>query len=212
MFRRINFIAIVLISLVAGAGAGGCSASTRGEKMVESDSKTRDMLGAAQNQVDITLGTLQRLRVTPSDDINHAFGRYKEAVAELEKQGTAAKRRAEAMKEESDAHIQAWQSEMADIKDPSIKSSLESRKAAVRSNFKLVQMYSADARKAYDPFLSTNKQIVQALSIDLSPAAITSLAVPMDRAMTEGQALKERIAAMQMAMHNMSNGVSPIGL
>ena len=213
MFQRINLTAIALVALVACAGAGaGCSASTRGEKMVESFAKTRDTLGAAQGQVAITLATLQRLRMTHADDMNHAFGRYKDAVAELEKQGTAARRRADSMKEESDAHIQAWQSEMASIKDPSIKASLDSRKGAVRSNFKLVQMYSADARKAYDPFLSTNKQIVQALSIDLSPAAITSLAGPMDRAMTEGQSLNEKIAAMQMAMNNMANGVSPIGL
>jgi hypothetical protein len=208
MFQR-SYIGAVLL-FAATMLAGGCSAQSRGEKMVQSFSKTRDMLVRAQSQVDMTLLTLNGLRANRGD-LGGAFTRYKDSVAQLEKEGTNARRRAEAMKEESDAHIQAWQSEMESIKDPTIKANLQSRREAVRTNFNLVQMYAQDARKAYDPFLRGNKEIVQALSIDLSPAAISGLAPSMDRITAQGKALKEKIAAMQHAMDNMANGVSPLG-
>jgi hypothetical protein len=73
-------------------------------------------------------------------------------------------------------------------------------------------MYADDARKAYAPFLQGSKEISRALSIDLSPAAVTSLAPAMDRVAIDGQALQERLAAVQRALGNIANGVSPIGI
>jgi hypothetical protein len=53
--------------------------------------------------------------------------------------------------------------------------------------------------------------MVRALSIDLSPAALSGLGESIDRLTADGQMLKQRIAAMQHAMNNMANGVSAIG-
>jgi hypothetical protein len=100
---------------------------------------------------------------------------------------------------------------MASINDPTIKSSLESRRQAASTNFALVRMYADDVRKAYEPFVQRNKEMVQALSIDLSPAALNSLSPAIDRAMADGVTLEQKLAAMQHPMDNIANGVSPIG-
>jgi hypothetical protein len=92
-----------------------------------------------------------------------------------------------------------------------IRAGLEERRDAVRTNFKLVRLYAQDARKAYEPCLRRNKEIVQALSIDLSPAAIVSLGPAIDSVMEDGNTLKMKLAAMQYALNNIANGVSPIG-
>lgn len=200
---------LVLVSVVM---AGGCASSSQGEKMVASYSRTRQTLGASADQVEITLVALSRLRQTPGDMISESFKHYKEVVEKLDESGKDARWRYSNLKEEQEDYIRAWQEEMADIKDQAIKSTLESRRAAVRSNFKLVQMYAADVRKTFDPFLDGNKQIVQALSIDLSPAAVSSLAPSIDRVLTDGQKLRERMGAMQQALNNIANGISPLGL
>ena len=199
---RIFFILIMAL-------AGGCS--TQGEKMVESFSRTRQLLADSQDQVDMTLIRLKGVRSARGEMLGDAFRQYKQEVTRLQEKGKDSKRRADTMNQEADAHIKAWESEMKDIKDPAIKSSLESRRNAVRSNFKLVQMYAQDARKKYEPFLEGNRQLVQALSIDLSPATINSLSPSMDRVAADGQALKERIVAMQRALDNIAGGISPIG-
>ncbi len=173
--------------------------------------RTRETVADVQRQVDLTLITLDALRKAPAGYMKDAFGQYKDAVGDLEKERSSAQWRETTMKEESEDHIRAWQREMASIKDPMIKSSLESRREAVRTNFALFQMYVDDAKKAFDPFLKGNQSLVQALSIDLSPAAMSSLSPSMDRVMTDGQALKQRITAVQRALDNIANGVSPIG-
>jgi hypothetical protein len=190
--------------------AGGCASKTQGEKTVQSYMKTRQTLEDARRQVAVTQGSLVNLLRQPPD-LKEAFGRYRDTVGELEKKGADAKRRSQAMKERSDDHIQAWQEEMKTIKDPAIKASLESRQGAVRANFALIQMYAQDARKAYEPFLSGNKDMVQALSIDLSPAGISSLAPSIDRIIGDGKALDNKLWMMQQALDNIANGQSPLG-
>ena len=198
-----------LLFLLIVAITTGCA--SQGEKMVQSYSRTRESVLEAQNQVRATVVAMNALRSTPPAALPDAFGRYKDAVSKLEREGADAKRRSVSMKEEMETHIRAWQKEMETIKDPSIKASLESRREAVRTNFKLVQMYSEDARKAYEPFLQGSQSIVQALSIDLSPAALDSLAPSMDRVAADGNALSQRISAIQRALDNIANGISPIG-
>ncbi len=50
-----------------------------------------------------------------------------------------------------------------------------------------------------------------ALSIDLSPAARSSLAKSMDKTAADGKTLKQKITAMQKALDNIAEGRSPIG-
>jgi hypothetical protein len=207
--NRPNDRVILLLSVLAVSLAGGCA--SRGEKMVTSFGKTRARVTQAQTQVDKTLFALNEVRTARADTMVEAFRRYKTEVDNLEKEGTDVKERAVTFREEGDAHIKQWQAEMESIKDPMIRSSLESRRDAVKTNFKLIQMYADDARKAYEPCLRRNKEIVQALSIDLSPAAITSLTPAIDSVMADGNTMKMKLAAMQHALNNIANGVSPIG-
>jgi hypothetical protein len=191
--------------------AGGCAAKTQGEKTIESYSHTRQTLSGSRRQVALTSSSLMSLRTTPPQALKDAFRRYKDAVGQLEKEAADAKWRAQAMQEQSDAHIQAWQEEMKSIKDPTIKASVESRRDAVGTNFSLIRMYADDVRKAYEPFLQGNKDMLQALSLDLSPAAITSLSEGIDKVVASGKALDDKLWSMEHAMDNVANGQSPLG-
>jgi hypothetical protein len=179
--------------------------------MVESFSGTRKTVAEAQRQVDATLVSLHALRSTPAPELKDGFRRYKDAVAKLEEGGAEARRRATSMHNDAAAHVKAWEEEMATLKDPAIKASMESRREAVRTNFELIRMYAQDARKAYEPYLAGNKELVRALSIDLSPAAVSSLSPSIDRVLLDGKALQERLWSMDHALNNIADGVSPLG-
>jgi hypothetical protein len=206
MLPHRNIFVLICLSVTL---VGGCAST--GEKAVQSFQTTKKTVDESENQIDLTIAALYRLRTAPAGNIKDAFAQYKENVVLLEEQGRKAKERAAAMKDEADAHITAWQKEMETIDDPQIKSTMESRRQAVRSNYQLVQMYADDARKAYEPFLKGNQQLVKAFSIDLSPAAVSSLAPSIDKVMADGEMLKQKIAALQRALGNITNGVSPLG-
>ena len=204
--------AYVVVILCVGAWLStGCSSTTGGEKNFESFSRTRANLATAQNDIDHTLATMNGMRMTDTTNLNNAFRQYKEAVADLERRGVETKRLADATKENMDTNVAAWQKEMDSIQDPTVKASVESRRDAVKSNYAQLKMYAQDARKAYEVFLKQNQDMVKALSIDLAPAAVTSLAPAMDQATADAKMLKQKVAAAQRAMDNMANGQSPIG-
>ena len=211
MSGRKAYVAALLVCVV-GLIAGGCASSTGGgEKLAESYSKTRVFLNNSQRQVDETLGTLNGLRITNPTNLNNAFNEYKKSVDGLEKKGAEAKNLAASMQDHMDTNVMSWQKEMDQIQDPTVKASVEQRKEAVKSNYDQLKMYAQDARAAYEPFLKDNQDIVQALKINLSPAAVNNLSASMDKANADGKALKEKIAAMQRAMDNIAKGQPPIG-
>src|SRR3982751_4219858 len=142
---------ILLMLLLAAGPAGGCA--TRGEKMVQSFGRTRETVARAQGRVDGTLAALDNVRTARADGLSDAFRKYRESVGLLEQEGRDVKERAVTLREEADAHVKAWQKEMEWVKDPMIRAGLEERRDAVRTNFKLVQLYAQDARKAYEPCL-----------------------------------------------------------
>jgi hypothetical protein len=210
MLRQTDSLSLVSLALFV-ALVGGCASKTQGEKTIESYAHTRETLSDSRRQVALTSSSLTSLRTTPPQALKDAFRRYKDAVGQLEKEAADSKWRAQAMQEQSDAHIQAWQEEMKTIKDPTIKASVESRRDAVGTNFSLIRMYADDVRKAYEPFLQGNKDMLQALSLDLSPAAITSLSEGIDKVVASGKALDDKLWSMEHAMDNVANGKSPLG-
>jgi hypothetical protein len=151
------------------------------------------------------------MRMTDPTNLNNAFGQYKKSVTALEKKGTDAKRLAADLKENMDNNKLSWQKEMDSISDPTVKATAESRKAAVASNYDQLKMYAQDARSAFDTYLKGNQDIVKALQLNLSPAAVSDLSKSMDKTKADGAALKQKIAAMQHAMDNIAKGEAPIG-
>jgi len=203
-------VAWTMVAMAVAALAGGCSSSSGGQKTFESFTKTQSTLAAAQRDIDQTLASLNGVRITTPDNLNNAFGQYKKSVDQLEQRGKDAKQLAASMQENMTMNIKAWQKEMETIEDPEIKASVESRREAVKTNYELVKMYASEARHAYEPFLQGNRDIIKALSIDLSPAARSSLAPSMDKTVADGKTLKQKIAAMQKALDNIAQGQSPV--
>ena len=179
--------------------------------MVESYASTRETVGKAQRQVDETLVSLHRLRSTPAAAMKDGFRDYKGDVEKLAAQGEDAKKRATVLRDRQASHIAAWEKEVAQMKDPAIKATMEQRREALPANYKLLMMYADDVRNAYGPFLTGNKDVVQALSLDMSPAAVSSLSPAIDGVLLNGKQLQQSLALMQIALNNMANGISPLG-
>src|SRR3954462_3469514 len=105
---------VMFVSLLAFAG--GCAPT--GEKMADSFSRTRTNVADSRAQVADTQTALKIVRMARGDGMKDAYKHYKKNVEDLEKAGAEAKRRALALKEQSDTHIQAWEEEQKHIKDP----------------------------------------------------------------------------------------------
>jgi len=197
----------VWVVLLATGLMVGCSSSglPGGEKGYESFQKTKMGVMTAQSQVDATIQALQQFKFT--GDLNQQFQAYKSAVAALQKQNDSAKWRAEKMQENFDAYVTNWQREMETVNDPAIKSTMESRKAAVQSNVEQLKSSAQAARDAFAPFLRDNQDILKAMSVNLSRATVDGLQPSMQQAIADGQTLKTKLGAIQTELDNIERGV-----
>ena len=115
------------------------------------------------------------------------------------------------MRERQDEFIAKWQEEMATVKDPTLKSTLEQRREAVRANYERVRAAGQAVRDAYDPFVAKLDEIQKTLSIDLTPPTVTGIRSVIDSARKDGQTLKDRLGALQAELDRIEAGLSPTG-
>ena len=209
---RARTLNAILMTCVVAIVASGCASNEKsgGQKAVDGFKRTQVNLANAQRQVDETLMRMDQLQYT--NNLNSTtFRNYKSAVTQLEKQGDDAKWRAENMNNNMDDYVSRWQEEMDKIEDPSVKASVAARREAVRANFEQIRSTAREVKAAYDPFMKDHQDIVQALSINLSPAALPGLKPAMDRAHADGQTLKAKLSALQKQLDNISRGLTPSG-
>ena len=205
-----TFCAALLATVLAATT--GCSSSGRieeGDKAIEGFEATRARLQTAQQQVDQTLASLDKLAA--GGDMRKTYNNYCDNVDELDEAGKKAAKRAQKMRENMQEYVAKWQSEMEQMTDPSIKAGLAQRRAAVSANFDRVRATAQEARAAYDPFMARLQEIRKALSIDLSPNALPGLKPAMDQARTQGKTLKQKLAAMQGELDRILSGTSVTG-
>ena len=202
---------MVSVVVLAAGLMVGCSSSglPGGEKGFETFEKTKMGVMNAQSQVDATIQAIEQFQYT--GDLNQQFQNYKDAVAALDKQNDTAKWRAEKLQENYNAYLTNWQREMEKVNDPALKSSMESRKAAVQSNLDQVKASAQVARDAFHSFLKDNQDIRAALSVNLSRGTVDALQPQMKQAIADGQTLKQKLGAIQDELANIESGVPASG-
>jgi chromosome segregation ATPase len=199
-------LAAALMAGCASGGGGGKGRSAESKKAIEGFQAVRGSIDKAQKQVDETLASLNQLG-SGGGDMSKTFGTFSKEVDELDKAGKDAAKRSESMRKNVDAYIKKWQAEMQQMQDATIRASVTERQNAVRANFDKVRAAAQEARAAYTPFMATLQETRKALSIDMSPAALTGLKPAMENANKQGQTLKQKLAAMGSELDAMLGGM-----
>jgi hypothetical protein len=200
-----NVLSVIIMSLLAlSIGCSSKSRATPGEKAVRNFNKTSYALIDAQQKIDKTLQAMDQFQFT--GNLQDQYRGYQKAVDDLEKCAKDAASLAKSMNENAPMYIEKWQKEMAAVKDPSVRASLEQRQEAVRSNVEALRASAGAAREAYEPFMAGLRDIEKALSINLSKGALPGLKPAMDKARADGKTLKARINVMQNQLSNMQQG------
>lgn len=204
---RIKTYAALLLAITVATGcSSGGGRSAESQKAVEGFQSVRGNLAKAQKQVDESLASLNQLS-SGGGDVSKTYGTFSKEVDELDKAGKDAAKRSESMRKNLDAYIKKWQAEMQTMQDPAIRASVGERQNAVRANFEKVRKAAQETRAAYTPFMATLQEVRKALSLDMSPAALTGLKPAIDNANKQGQTLKQKLAATDAELQNMLGGM-----
>jgi len=197
-------LCLILISISAGCASSGRAKES--EQAMEGFRSTRSALAVARADVDKSLIALDGL--STSTDVQAAFKTYSASVAELEKAGADAKKRAQSMRERVDAYTAKWQQEIDQIQSASIREGLAQRRQTVGDHFAQVKESAQHVRDAYIPFLQDLQEIQRALAIDMTPANVTAIKPAIDQAKPDGQKLKDTIAELEGKLDQIAEGMS----
>ena len=194
------------LAVTTGCSSGGGQAKEK-SKAVESIGSLADQLKMAPQQVDAVNAAIDQLQA--GGDTKAAFGQYTKAVADIEESGNKAKARREAMQKNRRAYIAKWQADVEQIQNPEVRAALAERKQAVAANFDTIRDAASGVREAYLPYLKNLQEIQQGLAIDLNPSGVAALQKPLTTAKSDGQTLKEKVAALEAELRTIAGEMSP---
>ena len=98
---------------------------------------------------------------------------------------------------------------MSKVNDPAMRSAMEARQQAVRTNFSSIRSAMRDAGDAYTPYIGHLKDIQTAMSLDMTPAGVKTVAPTMAKVNAEGQTLKDKINVVIAKMDEVTNTMGP---
>jgi hypothetical protein len=199
MVMKKSLSALIALALITGCAS---SNSSEGMKAAEGLDETRSGLAKAQSDVDQVLTALNNLgrrsanATSADEDLRASYNTYVIAYNNLQETALAARKRARAMKDNSEQYMQTWEREAATISDSAMKSASEKRREAVRAHYDNVKEAADAVREAYGPLLTSLTDIKKTLDVDLSAAALPAIAPAKEKANQQGQTLKQRLSAL----------------
>ena len=193
------------VAMIAGCSSSNSTGST---KAVGSLVNTRDELADSRKQVAETQSALDALQV-PDTDLKMAFATFRREVKESEASATKVRNRAIDMNKRAAEYQKTWQQETAELNNPDLRASAQARAAKVRARYDVLVAKAADARGAYEPWITGLKDIEKYLRNDLTAAGIRNAEPGFRKSKVEGQKLAQKMDALATELDNVAASISP---
>jgi hypothetical protein len=205
--RHFHIASASLLAL-ALALAMGCSSSPEGPKRtakaVESFKTTRDNIAEASGQVQLTNESLKQLTMQTEGDLRSSFNKYDSNVKKTQSIAEGARKRAAAMRENTDAYVAQWRDELGTIDDPELRKISESRATAAKAEFEKIRSLAQDARTAYEPYRKGLEDVQKYLANDLTAGGVQAVQPKATATIAQGDALHQKLMALQTELDGLS--------
>jgi hypothetical protein len=186
---RYALIALSLCVLTACQTPGYKKAESATAGMVQ----LRQELLASKQQIDITLGALNRLVGQPTLDLRQPFNEYRRQVSAMRSQGQRTGSRADSMWASGQSYLDAWDRELASMGSASMRQRSEQRRVEIIREYQMLARMMVATRDAFQPFLADLDDIERGLSSDLTRAGLQTVAPLAEKAAQDGDYVKRRI-------------------
>lgn len=186
----------------------GCSSSSKAEKSTESMAATGTRVDKASAQVDTVLASLENVVNNKKGDLKPAYDRFSKEVDKTMDVAAETRKANDNLKSQAATQFDAWIKEAQNLNDPNLqKASLERRDQA-RSAYNRIQDAGQKAKAAYDPFIADLKNIRSFLATDMTTHGVDACATSIEKAKSDGAALKSALGDMRTAMADFKAQIS----
>lgn len=191
--RTVGICGAACVLMVAGCATTGYQ---RANKAGGSITALRGELMFGRQQVARTLNALNGLTASAVGDLLPKFKTFEREVAQLDKSGQRASRRAAAMRSKTAAYFEQWGKEIETIQNPQVRAESAKRRSETMRSYQQIEGPAREAAAAYDPLLRDLRDIRSHLKQDLTARGIAGARGFVSTATQDAAALQQKIDAV----------------
>ena len=183
--------AITLLTGCATTGMDRATKTTNLMQTVEADYRQ------ASSQIDITRASLEDLIKPTQTDVKKAQGVYTDNVVKMEKLGKRLETHTDNMRTRGNDYFMEWESSYT---NPEIRELSERRRIEMREVYAKIPEASIGVKGALKSYLTDIREIQKYLANDLTPQGIAAINPIAQRALADGENVKETIKPVLSAI------------
>jgi len=205
---------IMTMAALAGGTAllfTGCSTTgyQQADKTGEGIANFREEIIKAKQAVDETVKDLGRVAETANTNPRAAFEQFSKSLSNLESTSAKAKKRAQDMKEMGQAYFADWEKQLAQIKNPEIKSLAVQQKAKLQATFSSIKTVAEPLKAQFDPWMSDLKDLQNYLSNDLTVSGVDAAKGLFAKTQAEGFDVQKSMNALVAELNTVAATLTP---
>lgn len=191
------FTAVILgaVTCLTGCATTGID---RAEKTTDSMQAVESDYLKASEQIDVTRVSLENLLKPDQSDLRKNFDEFTDNVAKMEKLSNQLDRHSEKMRARGNEYFTEWDSSYS---NPEIRELSERRRIEMREVYAKIPEASIGVRGALKSYLTDIKEIQMYLSYDLTPVGIEAIRPTAQKAVLDGDDVKEAIKPVLAAIN-----------
>jgi hypothetical protein len=205
----------VLISLAGFAKSGTHWYSKTGNQRSVKTGNTMEAVEKdyrqALAQIDATGASLQDLVRPGQRDVKKAFRKYSADVNQMEDLGKRLLEHGDKMSAQGKDYFVEWEKQGDEYTNPQIQALSEQRRADLSAYFVKISEASVGVKGASKAYLSDIREIQTYLSNDLTPKGIESITPVSQKAVKDGNDLKQAVAPVVSAIGSVRSELAPGG-
>jgi len=203
-------VLVPALLLVAITGLTGCATTSmdRATKTTNSMQAVEGDYRKASVQIDATRASLEDLIRPGQADLKKAYGAYAEDVEKMEKLGKQLTLHTEQMRTRGNDYFAEWESSYT---SPEIRELSERRRNEMRDIYAKIPEASIGVSGSLTSYMTDIKDIQTYLSNDLTPQGIESIRPIAQKAVTDGENLKETVKPVLAAIDRVKTEMTPGG-
>ncbi len=201
-----------LLWLVAFLVSAGCASTVKdGAEPRPRDgiAEYRKITAESAKAMRAALHSLVTVSVQTNRCSSKVLAQFSAEMRRLQVDSIQLRARAQAMQARGDAYFENWHEHLARVKDPKLRAIAEEHRPALRESFSKIKSLSLEAREAFSPFLSSLRNVRNALEAD--PASLSASAVQnwIATARENGERVQGCLAQISLELESMAAIVNP---
>jgi hypothetical protein len=196
----------IIATLLLGALTCLSGCATTG---MQQSAKTGTTMNAVEHdiqqavaQVDATGASLQELVRPGQSNVKEAFKKYSANVDKMEDLGKRLFQHADKMSAQGKDYFEEWRKQGNAYTNPQIQALSEQRRADLSAVFARIPEASVGVKGAFKAYMTDIKEIKTYLSNDLTPKGVESITPIAQKAVMEGDSLKDAVKPVLSAINS----------